>query len=204
MHPTSIPDQVDYFTPGTHIPQHFDHSGDRLAKCHYNAGSLATSTNLSIQMTYFPPLHSTPTTTQPSSQPSPSLEQIRSSTANMPKSDYCAGHSSRDAPFAAFRLCGGNSHCGPDASMATVVIRTKDVDSAIQTVSRVFASTGSSSSLTSGGTSFVPGGCCDLPVDRRRDPAVLGAMPGPTKRYPAEITDEDLLGMNARDMSPRS
>ena len=203
MHLTFIADQVDYFSLGLRIPQHFDHPDDRTAKAHYSPGSLAKSTNLSIQITYFPLLHSTTTSTQPSSQPSPSLEQIRSSTANMSELDYCKGHLSRDAPFAAFRLGGSNSHSGPDASAATIVIRTRDVDSAIQTVSRAFTSARSSSSLTDGGTTFAPSECCDLPGDRCRDPNVLGVMPGPMKCYPAEIADEDLLETEVRNMLPR-
>ena len=141
-------DQVDYVTLGLHIPQRFEHSGNCTAKVNYSARSLVAFTNLSIQMSFSSPSHSTPT----NSQPPVSLEQIRSSTSNMSKPDYCKGHLSRDVPFAAFRLGGSKSPGGPDVPAATIVSRTTDVDSAIQTISRSFAAARSVSSLAPGGT----------------------------------------------------
>ncbi|KXX82975.1 hypothetical protein MMYC01_200409 [Madurella mycetomatis] len=175
---TSVVDQAEYFTTGLHLPQHSDGSGSRAPEVDPSAAFVAASINLYIQMSSQPSSYST--AAQPTSRPSPPLEQIRSSTANISKPDYCKAHLLRDAPFTAFRLVGKGSNNGVDTSTVTIVShRSVDVNSATQTVSRALAGAESATSWTSRSAKNL------------------------THCYPTKITDEDLLDMDARNTSPR-
>lgn len=145
---TSLVDQAKYFTTGLHLPQDSDGSGSRAPEVYHSATFVAASTDLYIWMSYQPSSYSA--TAQPASRPSPSLEQIRSSAANISKLDYCNAHLLRDAPFTAFQLVERGRDGGVSISAATIASRKNaGVNSAIQSVSRAFTGSGPATSWAS-------------------------------------------------------